>query len=78
MRLNASSMSKLFDLMLMSLKLQLLRIKFPEEIYQITMNHLNELVEILVKSNYKGNEDILKLVYENIDYTKQVSNLHEI
>ncbi len=71
-------MSKLFDLMLMSLKLQLLRIKFPEEIYQITMNHLNELVEILVKSNYKGNEDILKLVYENIDYTKQVSNLHEI
>jgi hypothetical protein len=78
MRLNASSMSKLFDLMLMSLKLQLLRIKFPEEIYQITMNHLNELVEILVKSNYKGNEDILKLVYENIDYIKQVSNLHEI
>ncbi len=66
-------MSKLFDLMLMSLKLQLLKLKFPEEIFQVTMNHLNELVQILIKSNYKGNEDILKSVYESIDYFKNVS-----
>jgi len=41
MRLNSTSMSKLFDLMLMSLKLQILKTKFPEEIIQITMNHFN-------------------------------------
>ena len=73
MRLNASSMSKLFDLMLMSVKLQLLRTKFPEEIFQITMNHLNALVEILKTSDIKANADVLSLVYENIDYISRVS-----
>lgn len=47
MKLNSSSMSKLFDLILMSVKRQLLRSRYPEEIYIITINHLNSILEML-------------------------------
>jgi hypothetical protein len=72
MRLNSSSMNKLFDLMLMSFKLQLLRTKFPEEIYQITLNHLNALVEVLDRYDSKSNADLIALVKENIAYVNNV------
>ena len=49
MRLNTTSMNKLFELMLMTLKLQILRSKYPEEIYQITINHFNGVIEIMNK-----------------------------
>jgi hypothetical protein len=65
-------MNKLFDLMLMSVKLQFLRTKFPEEIYQITMNHLNTLVEILRQFDPKSNEDVINIVNENIKYVNKV------
>ena len=68
MRLNATSMNKLFDLMLMSIKLQMLRTKYPEEIYQVTMNHLNTLLEILVNQDAKGNEDVIDLVKESLNF----------
>ena len=50
MRLNSTSMNKLFELMLMTLKLQILRTRYPEEIFQVVINHF-----ICVK-------DIIKMV----------------
>jgi hypothetical protein len=72
MRLNANSMNKLYDLMTMSFKYQLLRMKFPEEIFQITMNHLNNLVKILERVDPVYNKDILEIVRENINYFQKV------
>ena len=40
-------MNKLFELMLMTLKLQLLRTRYPEEIYQIVLNHFICVMEII-------------------------------
>ena len=47
MRLNSTSMNKLFELMLMTLKLQILRTRYPEEIYQIVLNHFICVMEII-------------------------------
>ena len=47
MRLNPTSMNKLFELMLMTLKLQILRTRYAEEIYQVTLNHFNGVIEII-------------------------------
>ena len=68
MRLNSSSMSKLFDLMLMAFKYQLLRMKFPEELYQITLNHLNSLVEIMSKFEGAATCELLQSVKNEIIY----------
>ena len=72
MRLNSNSMSKLFDLMLMSIKLQLCRIKFPEELLQVTLNHLNALNEILNGLDPIPNTEPKMCVKENIDYVNKV------
>lgn len=56
---------------MMTFKYQILRLKFPEEIYQITLNHLNSLLLILLK-NEKENENVIVLVKENIDYFQKV------
>jgi hypothetical protein len=66
-------MNKLFDLMLMSIKLQLCRIKFPEEILQITLNHLNALNEILNTFDNTINAEAKMCVKENIDYVNKVN-----
>ena len=47
MRLNSTSMNKLFELMLMTLKLQILRTRYAEEIYQITLNHFDGVIEFI-------------------------------
>ena len=47
MRLNSTSMNKLFELMLMTLKLQILRTRYAEEIYQIALNHFDGVIEIM-------------------------------
>jgi hypothetical protein len=60
MRLNATSMSKLFELMLMSLKLEIVRTRYPEEIYQVTMNHLNSIKQILIKMDKEGNKKLIE------------------
>lgn len=72
MRLNASSMSKLYDLMLMSIKLQLFKMKYPEEMIQITLNHLNSLVDIL--RTYGGTQSgaLISTVLNEIDWIKNV------
>jgi hypothetical protein len=74
MRLNTNSMNKLYDLMMMTVKYQFLRIKFPEEIIQVTLNHLNELLLILENSDPVNNKDIIEVVKENINYVKKVNN----
>lgn len=54
------------------MKLQLCRIKFPEEIFQITLNHLNALSEILTNFDSSTNTDSKLCVKENIDYIQSV------
>mmetsp|Transcript_4215 Transcript_4215/g.7157 ORF Transcript_4215/g.7157 Transcript_4215/m.7157 type:complete len:96 (+) Transcript_4215:168-455(+) len=59
MRLNESSMQKLFDLMLMGLKLQTLQCCYPEEITHVTVNHLDTMANMIDKSS-----DAYKLIQE--------------
>ena len=47
MKLSENSMSKLFDLMTMGLKYQVLAAGFPPEILHITRNHLDEMRKIV-------------------------------
>ena len=56
MRLNTTSMNKLFELMLMTLKLQILRTRYAEEIYQVTINHFEGVLSILKKINQSDTE----------------------
>ena len=72
MRLNSTSMNKLFDLMLMSIKLQLFRIKFPEEILQVTLNHLNALSELINGFDSTPDTEPKMCVKENIDFVNMV------
>jgi len=43
MKLNENSMSKLFDLMVMGVKFQIISTTIPEEIYHVTLRHLDEV-----------------------------------
>lgn len=72
MRLNSSSMSKLFDLMLMAFKYQLLKMKYPEELLQITLNHLNSLVEIMTQFNTPSNNELFLAVKQEINYVNNI------
>ncbi|CEM25755.1 unnamed protein product [Vitrella brassicaformis CCMP3155] len=54
MRLNESSMDKLVDLMAMGFKYQLVYCSFPEELLEVTINHL-EASKALVKSPIVAN-----------------------
>ena len=55
MKLNETSMQKLFDLMLMGLKYQTQQSVQPEEIFHLTINHL-DLVLKLVEGSEAVNE----------------------
>eukprot|EP00357_Protocruzia_adherens_P022794 CAMPEP_0115005502 /NCGR_PEP_ID=MMETSP0216-20121206/19909_1 /TAXON_ID=223996 /ORGANISM="Protocruzia adherens, Strain Boccale" /LENGTH=386 /DNA_ID=CAMNT_0002371839 /DNA_START=85 /DNA_END=1245 /DNA_ORIENTATION=+ len=59
MRLNKTSMNKLFDLMSMGIKHQTLACKCPEELYKVTQNHIDTLEEIVTT-----NKDALQLIQE--------------
>eukprot|EP00403_Amphidinium_massartii_P033449 CAMPEP_0178455284 /NCGR_PEP_ID=MMETSP0689_2-20121128/45825_1 /TAXON_ID=160604 /ORGANISM="Amphidinium massartii, Strain CS-259" /LENGTH=358 /DNA_ID=CAMNT_0020081305 /DNA_START=90 /DNA_END=1166 /DNA_ORIENTATION=+ len=59
MRLNESSMEKLFDLMAMGFKYQIISCRTPTEMVDITLNHLDALKRIVV-----GNEQLLELLEE--------------
>jgi hypothetical protein len=50
MRLNKQSMEKLYDLMIMGFKYQLVSCAFPQQILQVTLYHL-EILKSLVKSD---------------------------
>jgi hypothetical protein len=47
MRLNESSMQKLFDLMLMGIKLQTVQSCYPEEFTHVTMKHLETMAKMV-------------------------------
>jgi len=61
MRLNQSSMSKLYDLMFMAVKYQLLSVKSADELAQITLNHL-DAVRNLVKGTDASDEKMLAVL----------------
>ena len=66
MRLNSTSMNKLFELMLMALKLQLLRTRYPEEIYQIVLNHFT-CVEEIIKMIDPNDNNLINMVNNSKD-----------
>lgn len=47
MKLNATSMGKLFDLMLMGVKYQCLSCSSPDEIYHVTLTHMQSIAELI-------------------------------
>eukprot|EP00343_Euplotes_focardii_P011635 CAMPEP_0205832014 /NCGR_PEP_ID=MMETSP0206-20130828/45764_1 /ASSEMBLY_ACC=CAM_ASM_000279 /TAXON_ID=36767 /ORGANISM="Euplotes focardii, Strain TN1" /LENGTH=354 /DNA_ID=CAMNT_0053137171 /DNA_START=41 /DNA_END=1101 /DNA_ORIENTATION=- len=47
MKLNENSMSKLFDLMVMGVKFQIISTTIPEEIYHVTLRHLEEVFVLI-------------------------------
>mmetsp|Transcript_41609 Transcript_41609/g.114707 ORF Transcript_41609/g.114707 Transcript_41609/m.114707 type:complete len:390 (+) Transcript_41609:97-1266(+) len=59
MRLNESSMDKLFDLMAMGFKYQIMSCSVPREIVDVTMNHLTALKRLV-----GGNQQLLDLLDE--------------
>ena len=64
MKLNSTSMSKLFDLMLMGLKFQILTCKFPEQVLYITINHMKHILTIVENSPA---EALVKEVIERLE-----------
>jgi hypothetical protein len=55
MKLNATSMSKLFDLMLMGQKYQMLHMNQAEDLFHITMKHLTTVFELIKQSSAEKN-----------------------
>ncbi|CAN0531967.1 unnamed protein product, partial [Ectocarpus sp. 8 AP-2014] len=47
MRLNESSMSKLFDLVTMGVKYQALSCAQPQQLLQVTLNHLETIKQMV-------------------------------
>ena len=47
MKLNETSMNKLFDLTYMGVKLQIFNSQSPTDLFLITLNHLNGILEIV-------------------------------
>lgn len=74
MKLNSNSMSKLFDLMIMANKLQLVRIRYPEEISKVTMNHLNSIIDIMKKHDPVLNKEAIKIVENFTNRLKIIFN----
>lgn len=66
MRLNESSMDKLFDLMTMGFKYQLVACSYPQQLLQVTMNHLHEL-----RSKVEDAKPVCDLVDQVIASTKE-------
>ena len=75
MRLNTMSMNKLFELMLMTLKLQILRTRYPEEIYQVTLNHYLGILEILNSIEFDDMSLINRIQEEMLNFKQNYSHL---
>jgi len=61
MRLNESSMEKLFDLMAMGFKYQIISCKSPAEVVDVTLNHLESLKWLI-----RSNESLKDLLQESV------------
>jgi hypothetical protein len=68
MRLNESSMDKLFDLMAMGFKYQIISCTSPQEMIDVTLNHLNALKRLVV-----SNPQLAELLEECM---KQINNAY--
>lgn len=73
MRLNESSMDKLFDLMAMAVKYQALLVSNPREILLVTLNHLDSILEFVKESD--SCVDLIEKCYKRI--IKTYSDLNE-
>mmetsp|Transcript_34670 Transcript_34670/g.34299 ORF Transcript_34670/g.34299 Transcript_34670/m.34299 type:complete len:133 (+) Transcript_34670:20-418(+) len=51
MKLNENSMSKLFDLMVMGVKFQIVSTTIPEELYHLTLRHLQEVEDLVTTTS---------------------------
>ena len=67
MKLNATSMNKLFDLMLMGVKYQVLSCASPDEIYNVTLTHLTQISALIKGSTVEG------LVNDTISQFKEMA-----
>eukprot|EP00614_Pseudopedinella_elastica_P004411 CAMPEP_0172600822 /NCGR_PEP_ID=MMETSP1068-20121228/20982_1 /TAXON_ID=35684 /ORGANISM="Pseudopedinella elastica, Strain CCMP716" /LENGTH=268 /DNA_ID=CAMNT_0013401611 /DNA_START=127 /DNA_END=930 /DNA_ORIENTATION=+ len=56
MKLNKGSMSKLYDLMVMALKYQMLWVSSAEEMYAVTVRHLEKLKELVGPTRTRAEE----------------------
>lgn len=68
MKLQKSSMDKLFELMLMGVKFQMLSVKYPEEILQVTYNHLKNLREMVRGSSAEENVNSVFTQLRNVRF----------
>lgn len=64
MRLNESSMEKLYDLMTMGFKYQMMSCSSPDQLLPVTLNHLNAIKQIV-----QNTPAVLELVDDTIDKT---------
>eukprot|EP00428_Durinskia_dybowskii_P084392 CAMPEP_0170441914 /NCGR_PEP_ID=MMETSP0117_2-20130122/47144_1 /TAXON_ID=400756 /ORGANISM="Durinskia baltica, Strain CSIRO CS-38" /LENGTH=348 /DNA_ID=CAMNT_0010702479 /DNA_START=179 /DNA_END=1222 /DNA_ORIENTATION=- len=72
MRLNKTSMDKLFDLMTMGVKYQLISCKCSQQYLQVTLNHLDSLME-MVRS--EGVNDLIQVaITKAIELYTKLSN----
>jgi hypothetical protein len=72
MRLNKTSMDKLFDLMTMGVKYQLISCKSPHQFLQVTLNHLDTLMEMV---RTEGVSDLIQVaINKAIDLYTKLSN----
>ena len=58
MRLNANSMDKLYDLMTMAVKYQVLMCHNPRHLIALTLNHLDAILSYVTCSEVKKNVEV--------------------
>jgi hypothetical protein len=49
MKMNTNSMDKLFDLMVMGIKQEIIHCRSPNEIYKITLNHFDGILGLVTE-----------------------------
>ena len=75
MRLNKSSMDKLYDLMTMGLKYQLVSSNCPQQFLQVTLNHMQSMRQLVglesagVRDCIQRAEDMLQKTYNEDNFT---------
>jgi hypothetical protein len=71
MTLNETSMSKLFDLMLMGFKYQLIASNNPHSVYQVSMNHLEGMQKIIKTGIDPANAKLVEPALKLIEHVKK-------
>ena len=71
MRLNAQSMDKLYDLMVMAVKHQILMTRNPRQMIMVTLNHLDAMKDFASSDSVKAD---VHLAYELLLQVRNLSN----